>query len=893
MEACGTLLAASCCFGGVESVGGMISAQTTNETNAMHAVGSPVIVMIDLKGLNPGERRKLNITVEDAWAKVVVSTSRVVLADSRGGWHGTYAAPGDRRVFFRLRVDADKGLSLPKLGSRPAGCLTYAVVANPAERAILDEKDSFCGLHGEVYEGGFVAPWLGARQLMDGQRVFADEATYEKELSRRRASGWIAYGYNALSLIQRTNFSSPYLSEEFVRWRMNCGSFWKFFTDPEGRRLYSEAVEKISRAGLRQRFFQKRRLYEALWEPDLSASSPEAIVEACRLTRQALRKGDPEALVMGPTICNVFQKNDYFRRCCEAGVLREVDVFSVHAYTPYPPEPAGFVRNIRTVRDLVRRYGAPDMPMVSTEHGFQAAAVRDEELLQMNGMIRQQLILLGEGFLFGMPFVVKDFGGDFADRPEGDYGLFYNLKLSLPNNRWGSNRLSPRPVAAALAAFSEMLDGFRPTAVLETLGDTILGYAYSNAQGKVVIALWDWGDEPSTVTIPVGTQTVEVVDIMGNAVRRHVPDGNLRLELGQSPVYVRGLSASAWGIGGSCVAKVAAKARQDRMLREARRKVSVGEIRPACRKGRHGIRCRLENLTDGELRVALSASGAFCGGRKMTLSPRESRRVGIVLKGNRPNPLEVCEIAVTAEPEGGERVTRTAKLNFLPAKKLPAVGRNGDFSGWTQMDYFEVPATAVRHAAGHHGAADLSAKMAFGWNEDYLLVDVVTEDDEHVQDKTGWWTWGGDCIQMGFADKRLDRLSANALADALEQAASEVTFSLTEKGPEACRTQSFDPVRYPCDQSGNGQLSSSECPFSVERTDLPDGRVRLHYRVAYPWSFMGRTVAPAAGGTCMFAALIADRDGDMSEPSCLGVFELQPNAPAGFGYVCLEDGSED
>lgn len=867
-----------------------LTAETSNASNGMHAVGAPVDVGFSLRGFGPGERHELLVTVEDAWGRTVASNALSLTTDAAGNWRGAYRAPGDRRGFFRLRARTEDGVTLPKRGSRPAGCLTYAVVVSPADRPVLGEDEAFAGVHGEVYEGTHVAPWLGARQLMDNQRFFPDGAAYGKELARRTATGWTAYGYCALALINRAG-SHPwtFLSPEGREWYRNCGTYWKAYSDPEGRRHYAEAVGRIAAAGRTQTYFQKRRIYEPLWEPDISAPSPEAIVEGCRLAREAVKKADPDALIMGPTLCNVFQRNALFRQCCAAGLLEHIDIFSVHAYNPYPPEPNDFVANVREIKDILRAFGRADMPMVSTEHGFSAPAGVDSELRQMNGMVRQQLILLGEGFKFALPFVVKDYGGDFADCPEGDYGIFYNLTLELPNRRWSSKCVSPRPVAAALAAFSEVLDGFRPTAVIDTLGDTVLGYAYQNAQGATTIALWDWGEGPSSVDLPVGVENAEIVDVMGNARPVAAPGGVLRLDLGPSPVYVRGLSAGDWGRDGRLAARMKAESERRRLERERARTVDLRSLKPAFDGSRPAVACVLENRTDEDLGLELSATlrKSPAGAMRATLRPKESRRLLLPLTGVRTDPFLIDPVRVSVRPSRGSEETRVGKMNFLRVRELPGVGVKGDFSAWRNPAYRDLPAGAVRNAAAYRGVSDVRAKAAFGWNADYLLVDILVEDDEFRQEKTGWWTWDGDSVQLGFAKAKLERRTSNALADAFEQAASEVTFALTKNGPEGCRTQSFDPVRYPRDVNGNGRIDAAECPFSVTRESLDGGRVRLRYRVAYPWAYMNRT-SPRPGDHCLFAAYVVDRDSDAARPACLGLFALQPLAPDGFGYLCLE-----
>src|SRR5690606_16338415 len=84
--------------------------------------------------------------------------------------------PHDRLGFYRVEAELSGaalsgggGVKLAKLGTRPAGYLTYAVVPDPAERKDFGETGSRFGM-----QGGF-GPWgnrslalLGARWVLDG-----------------------------------------------------------------------------------------------------------------------------------------------------------------------------------------------------------------------------------------------------------------------------------------------------------------------------------------------------------------------------------------------------------------------------------------------------------------------------------------------------------------------------------------------------------------------------------------------------------------------------------------------------------------------------------------------------------------------------------------------------
>jgi hypothetical protein len=228
-----------------------------------------------------------------------------------------------------------------------------------------------------------------------------------------------------------------------------------------------------------------------------------------------------------------------------------MNAFHIHPYTAYPPEPNDYLENVRNIKRMVKEAtGDPNTPLFALEAGYPTVATQKGELLQMNGQIRCLLMLLGEGFVYNYVFYSSDYGDDSAGNVNGDYGVTYNLKLK--EKRFGTDCVSPRPVLPALAAFSWLMDGFRPVSCIDYLGETALGYAYRNRKGVCNLALWDFAGK-RTVEIPVGRGKVRVADVFANERICDTDGGILTLELGPSPVYVLDVDSAVWGGGKSAV----------------------------------------------------------------------------------------------------------------------------------------------------------------------------------------------------------------------------------------------------------------------------------------------------------------------------------------------------
>jgi hypothetical protein len=187
----------------------------------------------------------------------------------------------------------------------------------------------------------------------------------------------------------------------------------------------------------------------------------------------------------------------------------------------------------------------PGMPLFGTEQGFDtngfgdATGGEDNELLQAESIIRENLIMLGEGYRVNMPFYISDIPGK-----DQDYGFYYNL---MPGEPCGSSKLCPRPMAPAYAAQSFLLEGSTSDGVVPNLGVNQYGYIFQNGT-RATVALWNNASTAQSFTLPVGVTSVNVYDWMGNKSTVPAVNGNATIIIGPQPVYVTGASLSALGI---------------------------------------------------------------------------------------------------------------------------------------------------------------------------------------------------------------------------------------------------------------------------------------------------------------------------------------------------------
>jgi hypothetical protein len=215
--------------------------------------------------------------------------------------------------------------------------------------------------------------------------------------------------------------------------------------------------------------------------------------------------------------------------------------------------------------------GRMPLPIYATEFGFSTCDHGETDDIgqtrwgydrtQALALVRQNLVLLGEGVRVAMSFQVRDYRGGAGVR---QFGLYYNLEGSIyvsGDDSWKTGELGPRPAVPAYAAMTSILEGFRPVgtwneALEDQYGlDGVFAYAFLRGYDEVALALWSPAGpvamanlEPVLTSLgirppPAGLEPVRNprrCDWMGNAVPL---DLALPLTLGPEPTYVVGLRA--------------------------------------------------------------------------------------------------------------------------------------------------------------------------------------------------------------------------------------------------------------------------------------------------------------------------------------------------------------
>ncbi|HEX2951253.1 MAG TPA: sugar-binding protein [Armatimonadota bacterium] len=535
------LLLLGCCYA-AQAVA-VLTGDTSHPTLSTFAQGDPVELTFTVNGLSATEAGcKLQLRIVDEHGTAIDSKELPVTDAGNGTWTTTVPAPGGHLGFYRVYAKLSTGVELAAIGSRSSGYLTYAIVPDPATRVLYNEKESRFGLC-----GGF-GPWrdevcryLGARWLLGGFGWKTDEPDHAGQFAEKVAAGQVKLPTSTTSwplYFVPPVFSSPKWAVIPETAAYNTGTL-----NPEGEKgwdAYCRQVGKILSTAWPDR---QEHIYQITWEPNYPwgfKGTDEDLMKIYEIAHSALHRADAKAVVAGPTFGGIGDGDvETTVRLLKKGFGRYIDAYAIHPYFAIEPETGGMIRNLRMVKEALRQYCGHDVPIIGTEQGFSTGEDLGKELTQARGLIRQDLIALGEGFRFNMGFYIVD----YHMGSEKGFGYYYNLVKNVP---WGPAKASPKPVVPAFAAASAVLDGHQSAGAIEWLGGSSWGYVFERGTNEV-LAVWDYGTQPRDVTIPTGVGNVTVYDWMGNARTIPTPDGNVTVTLSQEPQYIAGVSPKLWG----------------------------------------------------------------------------------------------------------------------------------------------------------------------------------------------------------------------------------------------------------------------------------------------------------------------------------------------------------
>ncbi len=524
-----------------------LDADTDRPATSTYALGENVILKFKINEYNKSENLTLNITIKDEFGNEIKKVSLPVKDKEI-----IFSAPADKLGFYRVFAKLSNGSTIPAKGSRPSGFLTYCVVTDPAKRKLYPMNKTRFGMQGGMTYGINQLPYLGVRWILGGygwHRVEPNHPGEYKETFKNfipnntwfgpaQLNWWYTMEKEVKKPWQVFGMPTPYNAPP--KWAVIPDTF-RYATGAltrKGEKAWAEYCFAVGRNFTEYTADYPKRYYQITWEPNFPwgyNGTDEQLIKIYEISYTAFHKADPKAFILGITLAGSLDEEGVktYRRLFKKGLAKYIDGISVHHYDRNSSDS---ILKIRKFKAMLKECADKDLPIFCTEQGYMTKEKVKNELAQVRNLICNNLITLGEGIKFNMTFYITDYYS------EPGFGYYYNLD---PEKKFGPTASSPKPVVAAYAAMTFLLDGSSPVKAIEYLGDTAWGYSYER-DGEITLALWDFA-EKRNVEIPVGTNEVTIYDWMGNSRKVKTKKGILSIKISRQPIYITGVNSMLWG----------------------------------------------------------------------------------------------------------------------------------------------------------------------------------------------------------------------------------------------------------------------------------------------------------------------------------------------------------
>lgn len=229
-------------------------------------------------------------------------------------------------------------------------------------------------------------------------------------------------------------------------------------------------------------------------EPDFAHTFAEEFVRAFAPTRAAARRFSPLMLLAGPAVGGelVGPGTDYLAAAYAAGLREAVDVLDLHPYgkvsTPLSRggilgAPEGLLASLAACRELLRRVGDPERPILASESGhptYEGAWHMPPSSYQRQAqwLVRTHLLLIASGVRRIFWYAFQDEGTDRRN-PEHCFGIV----------DWHGK---PKPAYTAYRTMTRLLGATRCEGLEAALKPPLYGVRCARPGGYITV-LWDGG----------------------------------------------------------------------------------------------------------------------------------------------------------------------------------------------------------------------------------------------------------------------------------------------------------------------------------------------------------------------------------------------------------------
>jgi len=294
----------------------------------------------------------------------------------------------------------------------------------------------------------------------------------------------------------------------------------------QGRRAFAAFAEaaaaRYAGRGILWEIWNESNIKQ-FWRPEPNVEDYCQLVEA---SAARIKKADNTSLVVAPATSTIPFR--WLEDCFKQGMLKWIDVLSVHPYRPRPPETV--IKDYQKLRELMKRYAPNDkeVPIISGEWGYSNINWDNTRLSneqQAQYLVREFIINLYQRITVSIWYDWKNDGTNPNEREHHFGTVMHDLK----------------PKAAYLAAktLSSTLAGFCIDERLDLDSDE--DFAFKMTKDKsVALAIWTIGREHK-VTLPIRAAEVRIVHFLGKEekiINSAWENNGLGLTISQNPRYL-------------------------------------------------------------------------------------------------------------------------------------------------------------------------------------------------------------------------------------------------------------------------------------------------------------------------------------------------------------------
>lgn len=262
---------------------------------------------------------------------------------------------------------------------------------------------------------------------------------------------------------------------------------------------------------------------KTFWTPQPSVNDYCKLVE---ITAPIVKKADPSGLVVAPATSGIPFK--WLEDCFKKGLLKWIDVLSVHPYRSQPPETV--IKDYARLRKLIKRY-APEnkkIPIISGEWGYSNINWNKSRLSnekQAQYLVREFIINLYQEIPVSIWYDWKNDGANPDEREHHFGAVMHDLK----------------PKAAYIAAknLSHNLAGFAIDKRLDLASEKDFAFLLKKGN-RTAVAFWATADEHEII-LPLPPGKGLLIDMLSSAKEPAMPswkEKGLTITASQSPQYL-------------------------------------------------------------------------------------------------------------------------------------------------------------------------------------------------------------------------------------------------------------------------------------------------------------------------------------------------------------------